>query len=75
MPSKMTLEMMEYAKKHLFTHLKEAGFSDEKIEARIARIPENHDLRPVLANQFIESLPADKRSAVAARLHFEYHPN
>ncbi len=62
------IDLLEYAKRHLLTHMRESGMVDTTIEEYIARIPFRNPLRNHFARQFIAMLPKKAREAVAERL-------
>ncbi len=62
------IDLLEYAKRHLLTHMRESGVSDTVIEEYISRIPFRNPLRNHFARQFIGLLPKNKRETVAERL-------
>lgn len=61
-------ELIDYAKKHLLSHMRAAGMSEEAIEAHIASMPSYHPLKSHFVGQFVESLPAEQRVEVTKRL-------
>ena len=64
----LKMDLLEYAKKYLITHMLESGMSPETIEGYISRISYSNPLRDHFANQLISNLPRVMQTEAKNRL-------